>query len=114
MEQCKSNAHGVTNYIWLEGVLGKQHVSNSIQNNRRSSQQVIALIFVLHNLPHYLNMLRNLFFFNVFATLGFGLQLALLPDFFMNNLGWQQVSDEAKAVAFIWGSAVQTGIAATQ
>jgi len=59
-------------------------------------------------------MLRNLFFFNVFATLGFGIQLALLPDFFMTNLGWQQVSDEAKAVAFIWGSAIQTGMAATQ
>jgi hypothetical protein len=59
-------------------------------------------------------MLRTLFFFNLFATLGFGLQLALLPDFFMTNLGWQQVSDEAKAVAFIWGSAIQTGMAATQ
>ena len=59
-------------------------------------------------------MLRTLFFFNVFATLGFGVMLALMPDFFMGQLGWQQVSDEAKAVAFIWGAAVQTGMAATQ
>ena len=59
-------------------------------------------------------MLRNLFFCNVFATLGFAIQLALLPDFFMSNLGWQQVSDEAKAVAFMWGAAIQTGMAATQ
>jgi hypothetical protein len=59
-------------------------------------------------------MLRNLFFYNVFATLGFGVLLAIMPDFFMLNLGWQQVSDEAKAVAFIWGTAIQTGMAATQ
>jgi hypothetical protein len=59
-------------------------------------------------------MLRNLFFYNIFASLAFAVQLALLPDFFLNNLGYNQVSDEAKAVAFMWGAAMQTGLAATQ
>jgi hypothetical protein len=59
-------------------------------------------------------MLRNLFFYNTFASLAFGIQLALLPDFFLGNLGWQQVSDAIKSVAFLWGAPIQTGMAVTQ
>jgi hypothetical protein len=71
----------------------------------------------LQSLPqqhYYLNMLRNLFFYNAIANLGFAGLLALFPDFYLSNLGWQQVSDETKAVAFMWGAAIQTGMAATQ
>lgn len=59
-------------------------------------------------------MLRTLFKFNLFASLAFGALFALAPDFLFQNFGWDEVSPDMKAVAFMWGAAIQPGLAVSQ
>jgi hypothetical protein len=59
-------------------------------------------------------MLRTLFQLNGPASMAFAIQLGFMPDFFFTNLGFTDISDGMKAVAFILGVAIQPGLALTQ
>jgi hypothetical protein len=59
-------------------------------------------------------MLRTLFQLNVAASMAFGIQLGFMPDFFFTNLGFTDIPDGMKVVAFMWGIGIQPGMALTQ
>jgi hypothetical protein len=59
-------------------------------------------------------MLRTLFQLNGPASMLFAIQLGFMPNFFFTNLGFTDISDSMKAVAFMWGVAIQPGMALTQ